>query len=65
MPCGCGATDCPSCYPHNFSRIEGRLVYTAEMNEEEEEQLRADAADARISARETDDDRLFDEGRYQ
>ena len=40
-------------------------MYTAEMNEEEEEQLRADAADARISARETDDDRLFDEGRYQ
>ena len=41
------------------------MVYTAEMTADEEDQVRADAADARLAAHETDDDRLFDEGRYR
>ena len=35
MPCMCGADDCPKCFPSNFSRIGGKLMYTAEMSDEE------------------------------
>jgi hypothetical protein len=31
-PCLCGAPDCPQCFPGNFTRIGGRLVY----NEDED-----------------------------
>lgn len=65
MPCGCGAEDCPSCYPQNFTRIEGQRIFTAEMTEDEVDQVRADAADARISYEEERQDRLYDEGRYR
>ena len=40
MPCMCGATDCPRCYPVSFQRINGRETYTAELEDDEIEALK-------------------------
>ena len=45
MPCMCGADDCPRCFPGNFSRVGGELLYTAEMTDEEFAQTLQNAAE--------------------
>ena len=45
MPlCDCGALDCPRCYPENFVKIDGHLVYK-EFAEEAKESIESTYGD--------------------
>ena len=50
MPCMCGADDCRSCFPGNFTRVGNHHIYLGDLDEDEIQEAIDDAENAQVDA---------------